>query len=212
MRSKLRLSIRFKSIIVFFSYLEHLIGMTHGAYDYGLEDKILRKNIPGRYGTWEDDDPHEKSRVSKDRSEDDGGDYSGDTKVADTQKDPAALVPAPRARSQKTGAKGVLRDHQEHLAHEREEHLREQAEREADYRRAAYGTTAPPVSASHSEFQHGLQDKGEDSDDDDDRAALALHRRRRVAELQAAAHAPVFGEVKEVSALEMLEAVENEVR
>mmetsp|Transcript_52727 Transcript_52727/g.105664 ORF Transcript_52727/g.105664 Transcript_52727/m.105664 type:complete len:358 (-) Transcript_52727:98-1171(-) len=177
--------------------------MSHGDYDYGLEDKILRKNIPGRYGTWEEDsDPYEKSRIAKDNADNDDEEISTVTDTGNAHGAAQSVPPSHpgstrNAASGRTGAKGVLADHREHVAQQHEEHARAKAEKEEAYRCAAYGTARPPDEVSATK-------------DDEDEVARALHRRRRVEEMKAAAQAPIFGELKEVSALEMLDAVDNE--
>ena len=65
--------------------------MAHGDYDYGLEDKLLRKNIPGRYSTWEDDD-HEPSEPEH-----------------PDQQGSAAVAVTPQDAGRQTGPKGVLK-------------------------------------------------------------------------------------------------------
>jgi len=170
--------------------------MSVADYDYGLEDKLLRKNIPGRYSTWEDEEPERRAR-----DEDDSDD------IDQSQRDEIALTSncseepsLSRTDGPQTGSKGVLADYREHCRLESEARQEDQAEALNAWRQAAYGSTSTPVPETSNKV------------DGDVDSELATLRRRRLQEIQATREIkPVFGQVREVNPMEMLSAIDDEV-
>ena len=188
--------------------------MAHAYYDYGLEDKLLRKNIPGRYGTWEDDERGPRPDPV-DNSDEDGREagsleaggapgLGGDHANPSQPDSPGNFGGGGEGGGgRRTGVKGVLQDYNEHVAHSNAARLEEEREAKAAYRRAAYGATRaddggaalPCATDELSELE----------------AVKCALRAHRLAELKGSASLPLFGEVREVSALELLSAIDDEV-
>lgn len=173
--------------------------MSHGDYDYGLEDKLLRKNIPGRYTTWEKDCDEEGSKARSEWQETTAvcADSPTFAPVVNMESSVATSTGGPN-----TGIKGVLRDY-------RDEQARTIAEREADKEEAraawhqeAYGTVFREEHAAIS--THVAQSHTSDGE-------KQYLRQRRLLELRSSGGLPLFGEVREVNAFGFLDAIENEV-
>jgi hypothetical protein len=174
--------------------------MSIADYDYGLEDKILRKNIPGRYSTWEDEEPERRARGDE---EHDDGDARNGRHTAPSSSSSSAEVPSASARDgPQTGSKGVLADYREHCAMEAESRRSDNAEALSAWRQAAFGAMRAPASESSAAV------RAEDED-----IELAVLRQRRLMEMRAAeVFKPVFGQVRDVTPMELLSAIDDEVQ
>jgi len=200
--------------------------------DWGLEDKFLRKNIPGRYSTHWDKDSDEGSNGRADSLAGDSEDGSDDDDDPGPELPPAMSDPepmrygeAPGARAA-AGAKGILAQHKyfkkmQHaerieLADERSRRLLEVA------RGSARGANAPPPPPPRLDerAREALRDArdaaaGDDSDatDEDEDAFLADYRKMRLAALQARFGMPTFGTYRtNASKEEYLEALDVDPR
>ena len=172
--------------------------MSVADYDYGLEDKILRKNIPGRYSTWEDEEPERRARDRTDSNDyDQGENQNHEVTALSLASEESSLS---RTDGPQTGSKGVLADYREHCRLESEARQENQTEALSAWRQAAYGSATIPFSEASTEV---------DGDVDGD---LAMLRRRRLMEMQAAREIkPMFGQVREVTPMELLSAIDDEV-
>jgi hypothetical protein len=174
--------------------------MSIADYDYGIEDKILRKNIPGRYSTWEDEEPERRARGDEERDDDNA--RNGRHMAPSSSSSSSAEVPSASARDgPQTGSKGVLADYREHCAMEAESRRSDNAEALSAWRQAAFGAVRAPASESSAAVG------GEDEDSE-----LAVLRQRRLMEMRAAeVFKPVFGQVRDVTPMELLSAIDDEV-
>jgi hypothetical protein len=195
--------------------------------DWGLEDKFLRKNIPGRYSTHWDKDSDEGSNGRADSldglsdgesSEDD--DPGPELPPAMTDPEPMRYGEAPDARGM-PGAKGIIAQHKYfkkmqyaercHLADERERRLLEVA---AGAMRDPNAPPPPPPPTerdreARADLRGGDSDDSEDSDD----AFMADYRKMRIAALQARHGMPTFGAYKlNISKEEYLAALATDKR
>mmetsp|Transcript_56833 Transcript_56833/g.128798 ORF Transcript_56833/g.128798 Transcript_56833/m.128798 type:complete len:313 (+) Transcript_56833:114-1052(+) len=186
-----------------FSEVE-ITGMSHGGCDYGLEDKMLRKNIAGRYSTWEKDSDEEgPSSRTEWRKESNESHFSKKCTVDRASLSPPRHAVNGRGRA---GPKGVLEDYREHLEVNAMAIAAEAEERRTEILLHCYGTTGSP------KFLADVHDFAGDSEDDDeeDRAACERYRAQRQAELQSEALLPVFGAVKKVSTIGLVDAIDSQ--
>jgi len=154
-----------------------------------LEDSILKKNIPGRYTSWTDENNDKRRNNDND---DDGNHNNHDTRpgnnndVSDSEDDEyyfqglptttttnAASSSSQQQQQQRssgnTGVKGVLADHREH---QQREMLRKEEER-LETLRILHRATHPAVRkeeccASGGKSDDKIKNTNNDSDDDDD--------------------------------------------
>jgi len=147
--------------------------MSHGGCDYGLEDKMLRKNIAGRYSTWEKDSDEEgPSSRTEWRKESNESHFSKKCTVDRASLSPPRHAVNGRGRA---GPKGVLEDYREHLEVNAMAIAAEAEERRTEILLHCYGTTGSP------KFLADVHDFAGDSEDDDeeDRAACERYRAQR---------------------------------
>jgi hypothetical protein len=199
---------------------------THGGYDYGIEDKILRKNIPGRYSSWEKDEDEEgpKARAEWIDREEGIDESEEDLNPSETLLPPQTTAASSSSSNSsgysgttRTGPKGVLQDYKEHQRIEQHNRELTKLENEEKYRKEAYGATRPVHALEfHSKSPAQPDDKDDDNEDDCSESSdvdheLRMLREQRLMAIQAASGMPLFGEVKEVNAMQFLEAVDGEV-
>ena len=187
--------------------------------DWGLEDKFLRKNIPGRYkGHWDKDSDEENERAESvggsadEESEDD--DVLPEWQRPKMMDDPEPLRygEAPDARKM-PGNKGILAQHRYFKKMQYAERIELAEERHRKLLGIAQGVSRdpnapPPPPATLTEAQRERMreigeemrgqiddddDGSDDSDDEDDAQFLAEYRKMRVAALQAQRGMPEFG-------------------
>mmetsp|Transcript_32371 Transcript_32371/g.85050 ORF Transcript_32371/g.85050 Transcript_32371/m.85050 type:complete len:368 (+) Transcript_32371:241-1344(+) len=206
------------------------------AYDWGLEDKMLRTNIPGRYTQWDKDDDEEEGGKNY-RAEwidpGEGADEAGaagqpmnesqrmERDVADLQRKIAAGMPETVAKTSyahqmgaKTGPKGVLNDYKEHKRIEAHNKQVDKLHREAVLNRMAYGATASntlSLAQERIDAQVAQQEREaeEEADAAEEEDFLSKFREARIRELQSASTQPVFGNIVEVAAHEYCEAIDK---
>eukprot|EP00619_Florenciella_sp_RCC1007_P010333 CAMPEP_0205909152 /NCGR_PEP_ID=MMETSP1325-20131115/3679_1 /ASSEMBLY_ACC=CAM_ASM_000708 /TAXON_ID=236786 /ORGANISM="Florenciella sp., Strain RCC1007" /LENGTH=364 /DNA_ID=CAMNT_0053275423 /DNA_START=109 /DNA_END=1203 /DNA_ORIENTATION=+ len=205
-------------------------------YDWGLEDKLLRKNIPGRYSHWDKDDDEEEGNKNYraewvDQGE--GADESGaagqpmnesermDRDIADIQKKIEAGMPEAVAKTSyahqmgaKTGPKGVLNDYKEHKRIEAHNRQVDKMHREAVLHRMAYGATAQNTlslaqEALDAEVAKAEAEAQEEAEAEAEEDFLKSFREARIRELQSASTQPVFGNIYEVTAHEYADAIDR---
>lgn len=169
---------------------------------------MLKKNIPGRYSWWDKDDDEEGERARAEWVDSEGSDNEGKSQSDFSKMQQLADdgVPEPvrnssyvKARGGRTGPKGVIEDYKEHKKAEAEQREYDEAFRNAVLQRMACGAKMVRV-----------VDDEEDLDDDEDDDFQREFRQRRIEELRAAHQAPVFGQVKEVSAFQFLDEINDE--
>ncbi|KAL7534975.1 hypothetical protein ACHAXR_006185 [Thalassiosira sp. AJA248-18] len=131
-----------------------------------LEDAFLKKNVPGRYSSWTDNNDDKRieddnDNVSNDDSEDDDYYFQG------LPSKPPPLSPASYQQqrpSGNTGVKGVLADYREAQQHEQ---LRKEEER-LDRMKVLHRATHPAVSDRIASSNDDNKSKMIDNNDDDD--------------------------------------------
>ena len=154
-----------------------------------LEDIFLKKNIPGRYSSWteENDDKKRNAEDISDSETDDEFYFQGLPNSSSTKNPPPPAQQPQIRQSGNTGVKGVLADY-------REAQQLEQLQKEEDKLQkleALYNATHPTISKSeHTTTVKDKQDFIDDSsisdldDSDDDDEFLKRFRNQRIAELQ----------------------------
>uniref|UniRef100_A0A6U3QXS5 Phosducin domain-containing protein n=1 Tax=Ditylum brightwellii TaxID=49249 RepID=A0A6U3QXS5_9STRA len=186
----------------------------------GLEDRILKQNIPGKYSWWDNDDEarpnHHHDDGDNDNDENNSLNEVEQVKQWDAQGVPKPLqisaleggpVPHNGGKSQNTGAKGVLNDYRQTRAIESHNRQVEALERQDLLRRATEGATLQQgdvaMSAAAVEQRRKLEKRRDDSDDDDDNEDdefLKNYRKNRLRQLQLTTHWPSYdGKVEEVT-------------
>ena len=155
-----------------------------------MEDKMLRRNIPGRYGTWASDDDD-----TRDDDEDDAASVPDDPEPEpeESRAVPEALRygEAPNAAG-KTGVKATLAQYRYFKKMQRAEILWNKADREAKLLEVASGVVrdAPPPPPPPKKVER-TESSSESSDDDDE--FLESYRQKRLAQLKAEKIKPSFG-------------------
>lgn len=179
-------------------------------HDWGLEDRLLRTNIPGRFSWWDKDadEVGDKARAEWiDPKSDEAAAFAAQNDMQKMKWCADNDVPEPLAKNAyarqtgaKTGPKGVLADYKQHREDEFEHKLFEERYRQAVLNRMALGARveAPTPAAEESE---------EDSEDEEFMRAYREERRR---ELTASHSHPVFGGVREVTAFQFLDEIDKE--
>ncbi|KAH8054920.1 hypothetical protein JL721_10337 [Aureococcus anophagefferens] len=201
--------------------------------DWGLEDKFLRKNIPGRYEHWDkDSDEEEGGRADSlggsedEESEDD--DPIPDLPGPMDDPEPLRYGEAPDARKM-PGNKGILAQHRYFKKMQYAERVELAEERERKLLDVARGRlrdpdAPPPPPVQLTERQReamaelretgggGGDDDDDDSDDDDDEF-LEEYRKMRIAALRSVQGMPTFGAFKvNCSKEEYLQALDVDAR
>ena len=160
--------------------------------DWGLEDKMLRRNIPGRYGTWASDDDD-----TRDDDEDDAASVPDDPEPEpeESRAVPEALRygEAPAAAG-KTGVKATLAQYRYFKKMQRAEILWNKVDREAKMLEVAAGVVRdapPPPPPPRKDPDARTESASSESDDDDE--FLESYRKKRLAQLRAETAKPTFG-------------------
>ena len=194
-----------------------------------LEDRILKKNIPGRYSQWNDDDD---KRINEEQ-ENGFSDEEQETDLVDTvRKWEQEEIPKPLqlsalssaginapGKSTRTGPKGVLQDYK--MEKQRQEHNKavEKETLDSILHRMAYGATLENGEVSMSQASKLEKDKkpkskydkdydsNSSSDESDD--FLKEYRQKRMIQLQQASQWPCFGEITEVDIMDYTSIVDK---
>lgn len=189
-----------------------------------LEEKFLKKNVPGKYSQWTEYQNDEPTRRSIDDDDDDEGEihHAFDTDVLDYNHDTRQINSDKYARTQaqhgsNTGVKGVLSDYRVSKQFENLQFGQEQFKRNDAFRRATGGCTMQPGEASISiaaGIQHCKDDKddrargeedssSDDSDFLDDDEFLQSYRQTRLLQVKQEQMItyPTFGFITEVDSI-----------
>lgn len=158
-----------------------------------LEDAFLKKNVPGRYSSWaeENDDKRSSNDNDDNDSEDDDYYFQGlpSTTESKTMPPPANTTQPALRPSGNTGVKGVLADYREA---QQDEQLRKEEER-LENMKALHRATHPavrPTTISNNKHDNKHDNKNDDSSDNDsdfndsDDEFLKQFRNQRLAQLQ----------------------------
>lgn len=192
-----------------------------------IEDKLLKKNIPGKHSWWEKDgdEDREMARAFDPDAADPqccAADNSDGALIEEQRQLAMAGVPEPlrhahaaqRLREKgNTGVKGVLKDYREWRDNENETQRLEQELRNYLLMRVARGAErsvedSQAIAEAAAAAAQQLDDSDEDDDGDDDEF-MEEYRAARLRQLQAAASKPIFGSIREVSAADYLEEVDG---
>lgn len=184
-----------------------------------LEDRLLKKNIPGKYSWWDEDYNNERNRVV----DDDDSVHDDDEDVVNGHaRKPIEKSFEARSSSGKSGVKGVLADYRLHQEEKKRDALIARMKNEEQMERHVLGVNLQPgeVSISMAAMQernrHEKQsrttqddeDEAEEEGDDDDEF-LARYHRRRLLELQRTKALPEFEGVEEVDPVGFSVAVDK---
>ena len=187
-----------------------------------LESSLFESNVPGRYGSWAEEQAEATFDDNSRRSEEEAGPCCGtecqhqEQEEEEQQQQYDGDRPGPR-----TGPKGVLADHKAHQQAMLAMRAQEQAHRQAVLLRIARGnSTSCSTSGTNSPPLPPIYEEGGDSDDDDD-AFMRSYRAQRLNDLKQQQQQqqqqqrppllprPSFGEVEEVSGSGMVDMVES---
>ncbi|KAJ8608289.1 hypothetical protein CTAYLR_010381 [Chrysophaeum taylorii] len=156
--------------------------------DWGLEDKYLRRNIPGRYNHWDPD------------SDDELKAHREDAEFEEEDEPPVQPPPGPLPEAmrygeapgaRRGGPKGQIAQYNWFKRMEYQEKLAAKAEREATLLRIATGTVRDPDAPLPV-----AEAAAADNNDDDDDEFIRAYRERRLRELKEDASKPVFGALR----------------
>lgn len=182
-----------------------------------LEEKFLKKNVPGKYSQWADyqDDDEPKRYI------DDGGDEE-DEQQQQNELDSGALDNKPNSyqrytttkkQGKNTGVKGILSDYRESKRFEKLENEEKQIERSDAFRRETEGSIlnlgeqsisiAAEIQKKKEEGRGESDSESDDSDFLDDDEFLQSYRRTRLLQMEKEKLNvyPVYGSVTEVDSL-----------
>ncbi|CBN80240.1 similar to phosducin [Ectocarpus siliculosus] len=186
-----------------------------------LEDKILKKNIPGKYTWWEKDSDEEGETARADWVDREASDPEREMTEMEKQKKwvdndcPEPIRRTIMARQEKerarTGVKGVLADFDAWKLSADAEDLIAKEYRAAMLKRMTEGHTVPGSLAATTTTTATTGDGSDGSDDDDDDGGfLGSYRRRRLEQLKATAGRPQFGQIVEAERSTFVSAVDTE--
>lgn len=176
-----------------------------------LEDRILKKNIPGKYSWW--DEYIEPERVE----EDEGAAVEDHEDCPPPTTAPTMMAPT----TGKAGPKGVLADYKLHQEERKRQTLIDQLEKEELRQRNTQGVKMKPGEVSialadirrrHQEErrkQREADDRESESDDDEDDKFMERYRQQRLMELQKSLAPPMFEGVEDVDPLGYSERVDG---
>jgi len=167
-----------------------------------LEEKFLKKNIPGKYSKWHEyNDTYESDGDSS-------ADGVSNEKVGNWEsKNPTSVV-STRPGTHSTGAKGVLNDYREHTKIEAYQRHIEREEEKKILSRAINGAYLKPgeASISYSSTQQSKNKEQENSDEN----FLVAYRRKRLLQMKQSHSLPFYGNFSELeTALEYAEVIDN---
>lgn len=190
-----------------------------------LEDKFFKKNIPGRWSSFEDNEnveEEEEGMPSQPRSDD----FDEASLIQEAKMMVDAEVPEPirrqilaeRLGKSNTGVKGVLADYQQHVKMETAQRITNQKHRDAVLLRIAQGhriplndQSQPILFPSVFKLQDVIdQDDEEEEYDDEDDEFMMEFRRKRLEELKVKSTLPTFGICKDVDSSTFLDEIEKE--
>jgi Phosducin len=183
-----------------------------------LEDKLFKKNIPGKYSLW--DDNNEECEISGCGSLSSNSDIDEDPEYKSISNVPSKV----QSSSGIGGVKGVLADYRLHQAEKMKEAWMNLKEKEYLMQRMTVGATLPPGEMSMSIASINARAKTEKSanresvesdnsdgehDDSEDESFLRHYRQQRLRELREL-HLPLeWKGVEEVDQFEFSKAVDE---
>jgi len=171
-----------------------------------LEDKFLKKNIPGKFSSWwdNDDQPHSLDEVEFESDTSFVEKISGDKYTVSSN---GKLTDRGNAR---TGVKGVKEDYKHHLMMEqRKRHLYE------DQRKESLSSIAYALRSNDDDYCTFKSSQSEDTDeekseDDSDNTIYAQYREKRLYELKRQVKEEFITEVTPEEFSEIIDDEENE--
>lgn len=194
-----------------------------------LEDKILKKNIPGKYTWWDKDSDEENSLHGSDDSN-----YDPDapklTDMQKVQKWEEQEIPKPlqmaalnnlrkgQGGACNTGVKGVLADYKEAKAQKIADYEIQEEIKEILIEQVANGVSMRPGETSISaasmnllkQQQRDVEDRGnKDDDDGEDLEFIANYRQNRLAQMKYSTTFPSFGSISEVDPFEFADEIDK---
>mmetsp|Transcript_16236 Transcript_16236/g.33364 ORF Transcript_16236/g.33364 Transcript_16236/m.33364 type:complete len:367 (+) Transcript_16236:44-1144(+) len=199
-----------------------------------LEDKILKKNIPGKYTWWDKDSDEEKSLHDSDSDHDDVNTQDRKTDVQKVAKWEEQEIPKPlqmqmlnnlradQREAKHTGVKGVLEDYKQAKKQKELEYEIECQYRESVLETIATGSVLLPGESSISaaslnaieaaSVRRDEKDYGNEVEEDEKREEeefMKSYRDARLTQLKHAARYPIYGTLLEVDAFEFAELVDD---
>lgn len=195
-----------------------------------LEEKFLKKNIPGKYSTWseyrEEDHNDETSEASQgcDSDEEDLNHHHRHGTRNDSQQ-PSSSTSAPIAprSGHNTGVKGVLNDHRQAKQSEKLQIAQERRDRQEAFRQATTAKLMKPgeqsisiASLQKNKRQENHSDSNSESDSesdlDDDDEFMQSYRQARISQMKALSQPtyPTYGQIGEVtSAIQFSQVIDD---
>jgi len=176
-----------------------------------LEDKILKRNIPGRYSSWEEEGSLD---VEEDSEEDemDSSCYASKlhrpefTIIHDESS--SSSCPQYSSKSHRTGVKGILADYK----HEKQnqEYIRNIEHLDHQLVHTTCPTTVQPfIQVSNTNHPKIEYDNDEEEDEmENDEEFLKTYREKRLLQLQEIQDWPIFGQVLQVNPIDFAEIVD----
>ena len=177
-----------------------------------LEDQILKKNIPGKYSSWEGNNDDL-------RKEDDDDDYDEVQTSNDEIQQQETFIRS--GNDKNTGVKGVLADYKESKRMDGRKQEMERLETKQALDRQLNGGQLKvgelSISANSIEQRRRTKEaqtnddesSNEDSYEDSDDDFLSSYRQKRLLQLQSCADWPSFGELMDVTPVQFSEIVDK---
>mmetsp|Transcript_7283 Transcript_7283/g.10306 ORF Transcript_7283/g.10306 Transcript_7283/m.10306 type:complete len:321 (-) Transcript_7283:13-975(-) len=187
-----------------------------------LEDSLFKKNIPGKYTSWNEHNIDKQQSYSEDSHSDSDNEETEDefavkqgpqNRTADVTTTRTCSDPTERCRP--GGMKGTLHDHQLNKQEKARQQILENYERQQLFDRATRGATMMPgeLSMSGSAIQSRMRSQiqshvTEEDEEDDYRKKTRAHS--SLTESQEVLESPMsFGHVEEVDAIEYIHAIDD---
>mmetsp|Transcript_934 Transcript_934/g.1140 ORF Transcript_934/g.1140 Transcript_934/m.1140 type:complete len:294 (-) Transcript_934:819-1700(-) len=189
-----------------------------------IEERILKKNIPGKYSTWGDSDSDDKEHSGTDDN-DDSYDYGNNASHRHNflkRNEDMRKIQSHDVGKHRTGVKGVLEDHRLAKELENKQHEVQRKLRAEEIRRITQGSLMKQGEVSislesqmqnkHSKRENednSSQSSDESFDDDDDDELINSYKQMRLVQLQNNA-LPEFGHLSEIQSALQFSAIIDE--
>lgn len=196
-----------------------------------LEDRILKKNIPGKYTWWDEYNENQPADRNEEANYDEYGNTAADEPqetighhaAAASASNDSAPPSARSSSSTKAGIKGVLENYKLDQEEAKRQALIDRLEKEQIVERNTIGTKMKPGEVSISlnatieerkrlerlQRRQQSNDDDIDSDVDDDDDFIARYRQQRLQQLQQQRALPEFGGVEDVNPIQYSKAVDD---
>ena len=168
-----------------------------------LEDRFLKKNIPGKYSQWDEYNDPPPQNDEDDEQAEEGNGVNAFEQVRKWENDSvpkplqiSALANKNGSNMHSTGAKGVLNDYHQHKQIEKYQRQMEQEERNNILSRALNGAYLRPGESSISAASLAESKKQHEGESEDE--FLAQYRQKRLNQMKQSHSLPCFGNFSEL--------------